>query len=183
MEFSWNCALSHGRWNIINWSRIPWYKHTSPPAFDKSSQSLHGCSVIHCPAVSLQSTGWFAQVALLQRAKKVVSDSLGLVDFAIRLVNSVFNWPNGQVKFLRNSNYRRTVRSILLIKTFWRLVEMMFGLVNVSFSLPEWQDVKMTFFAPCCYKEIFMNLSCFICLWWAGYVICTVLVWRTGFFC
>ena len=26
---------------------------------------------------------------------------------------------------------------------------MMFGLVNVSFSLPEWQAVKMTFFAPC----------------------------------
>ena len=26
---------------------------------------------------------------------------------------------------------------------------MTFGLVNVSFSLPEWQAVKMTFFAPC----------------------------------
>ena len=25
---------------------------------------------------------------------------------------------------------------------------MMFGLVNASFSLPEWQAVKMTFFAP-----------------------------------
>ena len=34
-----------------------------------------------------------------QRAKKVVSDSPGLVDFAIRLVNSVFNLPNGQVMF------------------------------------------------------------------------------------
>ena len=34
-----------------------------------------------------------------QRAKKVVSDSLGLVDFAIGLVNSVFNLPNGQVMF------------------------------------------------------------------------------------
>ena len=88
----------------------------------------------------------------------------------------------GKLSFLRNSNYRRTVRSILLIKTFCGLVEMMFGPVNVSFSLPEWQDVKMTFFAPSCYKEIFMNLSCFICLWWAGYVICTVLVWRAGFF-
>ena len=31
---------------------------------------------------------------------------------------------------------------------FWGPVEMMFGLVNVSFSLPEWQAVKMTFFAP-----------------------------------
>ena len=35
----------------------------------------------------------------VQRAKKVVSDSLGLVDFAIGLVNSVFNLPNGKVMF------------------------------------------------------------------------------------
>ena len=34
-----------------------------------------------------------------QVAKKVVSDSLELVDFAIRLVNSVFNLPNGKVMF------------------------------------------------------------------------------------
>ena len=34
-----------------------------------------------------------------QRAKKVVSDSLGPVDFAIGLVNSVFNLPDGQVMF------------------------------------------------------------------------------------
>ena len=35
----------------------------------------------------------------LQRAKKVVSDSPGLEDFAIGLVNSVFNLPDGQVMF------------------------------------------------------------------------------------
>ena len=35
----------------------------------------------------------------IQRAKKVVSDSPGLVDFAIRLVNSVTNLPDGQVIF------------------------------------------------------------------------------------
>ena len=34
-----------------------------------------------------------------QHAKKVVSDSLGLVDFAIGLVNSALNLPDGQVKF------------------------------------------------------------------------------------
>ena len=34
-----------------------------------------------------------------QQAKKVVSHSAGLVDFAIRLVNSVFNLPDGQVIF------------------------------------------------------------------------------------
>ena len=39
--------------------------------------------------------------SLLQRAKKVVSDILGLVDFAIGLVNSVFNLPDGQVMFFK----------------------------------------------------------------------------------
>ena len=36
----------------------------------------------------------------LQRAKKVVSDSTGLVDFAMWLVNSVLDLPDGQVTFL-----------------------------------------------------------------------------------
>ena len=35
----------------------------------------------------------------MQRAKKVVSDSPGLVDFANGLVTSVFNFPDGQVMF------------------------------------------------------------------------------------
>ena len=35
----------------------------------------------------------------LQRAKKVVSYSLRLVDFAIGLVNFELNLPDGQVKF------------------------------------------------------------------------------------
>ena len=34
-----------------------------------------------------------------QRAKRVVSDSPGLVDFFIRLVIFVLNLPNGQVLF------------------------------------------------------------------------------------
>ena len=34
----------------------------------------------------------------MQRTKKVVSDSPRLVDFAIGLVNSVLNLPDGQVK-------------------------------------------------------------------------------------
>ena len=40
------------------------------------------------------------KINLIKRAKKVVSDSPGLVDFAIGLVNSVFNLPDGQVIFL-----------------------------------------------------------------------------------
>ena len=35
-----------------------------------------------------------------QISKKVVSDSLGLMDFAMGLVNSVFNLPDRQVMFL-----------------------------------------------------------------------------------
>ena len=35
----------------------------------------------------------------IQRAKKVLSSSPGLVDFAIGLVNSVSNLPDGQVMF------------------------------------------------------------------------------------
>ena len=84
-----------------------------------------------------------------QRAKKVVSDSLGLVDFAIGLVNSVPNLPDRQVKFFEEFRLQKNWEINLLVKTFLRLVEMTFGLVNVSFSLPEWQAVKMTFFAPC----------------------------------
>ena len=53
-----------------------------------------------------------------QRAKKVVSHSPGLVDFSIQLVNSVFNLPDRQVMFLRNSNNRRTVKSSASQKVF-----------------------------------------------------------------
>ena len=85
----------------------------------------------------------------LQRAKKVVSDSPGLVEFAMGQVNLVSTCPMGKWSFLKNSNYRRTVKSILLIKALLGLVQMTFGLVNATFSLPKWQVVKLTFFAPC----------------------------------
>ena len=55
---------------------------------------------------------------------------------------------------------RRTVKSILLVKKFLGLVEMMSGLVNASFSLPEWQAVKI-FLAPCLFH---FSLSCWFCL-------------------
>ena len=41
--------------------------------------------------------------------KKVVSDSLGLVNFVIRLVNSVLDFPFCKRNFLENSNYRKPV--------------------------------------------------------------------------
>ena len=74
-----------------------------------------------------------------------MSDSPGLVDYAIRLVNSVLNLPDGQVRFVEEFKLQNNCEINLLIKTFLGLVEMMFGLVNVSFSLPEWQAVKNDF--------------------------------------
>ena len=51
------------------------------------------------------------------------------------------------------------MKSILLVKNCLGLVQMTFGQVNASFSLPEWQAVKMIFFAPCFFtnklKEIY----------------------------
>ena len=41
-----------------------------------------------------------------QRAKKVVFDSLGLVDFAIGLVIFVLNLPNGQVLFFSGGKFK-----------------------------------------------------------------------------
>ena len=44
--------------------------------------------------------------------------------------------------------------SILLLKKLLGLVEMTSGLVNVSFSLPEWQAVKMSFLCTLLYMFI-----------------------------
>ena len=43
-----------------------------------------------------------------QRAKKVVSDIPGLVDFAIELVNFELNLPDGQVKFFEEFKLKKT---------------------------------------------------------------------------
>ena len=58
------------------------------------------------------------------------SDSPGLVDFAIGLVNiSVINLPDGQVKCFEEFKLQKNCEINLLIQTFSGLVEMMFGLV------------------------------------------------------
>ena len=61
--------------------------------------SFFTCSCTHVLLLSTVQQQQANLMLLLQRAKKVVSDSLGLVDFPIGLVNSVFNLPNGQVMF------------------------------------------------------------------------------------
>ena len=52
-----------------------------------------------------------------------MSDSPGLVDFAIRLVNSVLTLPDGQVRYFEEFNLQRNCEINLLIKTFLALVE------------------------------------------------------------
>ena len=54
--------------------------------------------------------------------------SPGLLDFAVGLMNSVVNLPNGQVKFFEEFELQKNFEINLLIKTFLGLVEMMFGL-------------------------------------------------------
>ena len=84
-----------------------------------------------------------------------MSDSLGLVDFAIGLVDSVLNLPDGQVIFFGEFEEQKNCEINSALQKALGLVEMMSGLVNVSFSLPEWQAVKMIFFAPCMWAELY----------------------------
>ena len=78
-----------------------------------------------------------------------MSDSPGLVDFAIGLVNSVLNLPNGQVKFFEEFKLHKNCVINPAHQNVLGLVEINFGLVHASYSLPKWQAVKLTFFAPC----------------------------------
>ena len=71
------------------------------------------------------------------------------VDFAIRLVKSVLNLPNRQLKFVGEFKLQKNCEINSAHQNFLGLVEMAFGLVYTSLSLPEWQAVKMTFFALC----------------------------------
>ena len=72
-----------------------------------------------------------------QRAKKVVSESPELVDFA-----------NGLVKSFEEFKSQKNCEINSAHQNIFRLVEMTFGLVYACFSLPEWQALKMTFLHP-----------------------------------
>ena len=74
-----------------------------------------------------------------QHAKKVVSDSLGLVDFAVGLVNSVINMPNEQqqqVNFSRKFTFQKNCYLFCSSKIFFGLITLV--LEHVSCCLPEW---------------------------------------------
>ena len=140
-KFAFCALLNLRKWYIPflkKWQNVPWMRH-------RYQQS----TVTWCLDRPLTEEWLLGQWRFSpQRAKKVVSDSPGHVDFAIGLVNSVINLPNGQVKFFEEFKVQKNCEINLLIKMSLGLVEVMFELVNVSFSLPEWQAVKMTFFAP-----------------------------------
>ena len=58
-----------------------------------------------------------------QLAKKGVSDSLGLVDFAIRQVNLVLNLPDKQVTVFREFKLQKNCNQSYLSKIFPGLLE------------------------------------------------------------
>ena len=70
----------------------------SPPN-SGSSTIFQLCSQGSVLPIPVGQNPWNVKIDHIQRAKKVVSDSPGLVDFAIGLVNSVFNLPDGQGMF------------------------------------------------------------------------------------
>lgn len=71
-----------------------------------------------------------------QCEKKVVSNSPGLVDFAIRLVNYVRDLPGRKVKlsgeFKLQENRNQSCCSII----FWGVVEMIWGLIMLAATCP-----------------------------------------------
>ena len=74
------------------------------------------------------------------RAKKVVSDSPGLMDFASRLVILVLNLTDRQVLFWGGGEFKlqKDCNQFCASKRVLGLVEMTSGLVHASYSLPEW---------------------------------------------
>ena len=62
------------------------------------------------------------------------------------------------------------MKSILLVKKVLGLVEMTSRLVNASFSLSEWQAVKMIFFAPCVFVIVMVAFTrAVFTLYWTAF--------------
>ena len=95
-----------------------------------------------------------------QHANKIMSDSpwLGLVDFGLRLVNSVFTFLTCRwvVNFLENSNHRRTViRALQQFSLGFRCMHLKWLLGYYMLSpcaTVKLCDCKIDFFASCLNK-------------------------------
>ena len=77
-----------------------------------------------------------------QNAKKGMSDSPGLVDFAWVIEFSFLIAQRTSDSFGGNLNYRRTLINPGHQQMFFRLVKMTIGLVHASYSLSKWQSCK-----------------------------------------
>ena len=85
----------------------------------------------------------------------------------------------GKWYFFRNLSNRRTVINPAH-QIFFGLIEMTFGLVHASYSLPEWQAVKLTFFAPCLNKKSMPLFRYYLDIFWA--TICKTCAWKNNCF-
>ena len=74
-------------------------------------------------------------------------DCPGLVDFAIRLVNSVWG-TNGKVKFFGKFNLHKNCNQTCWSKNFFRTTLNDFWSSTATYSLPYRQTITPTFFAP-----------------------------------
>ena len=104
------------------WKRspIPWDVLCSPPLLrqNKKWSSKLSCFTYNetSDLTYCKKPGNLFDKMFHEHAKKVVSDSPGLADFAIGLVNSVFNLPDGQVVFFGEIQIAEGLLSILLNK-------------------------------------------------------------------
>ena len=78
----------------LSFSSMLFFKKVTMNRFQKKKIILHNILSSSLTIILLINF-----VSFVQRAKKVVSDSLGLVDFAIGLVVFVLNLPDGKVLF------------------------------------------------------------------------------------
>ena len=73
---------------------------------------------------------FYPEIQKLQHAEKVVFDSLGLIYFAIGLVNSLLNLLDRLVKSFGEFNYYRRTANNFGHQLFFKLVEMTFRLTS-----------------------------------------------------
>ena len=78
-----------------------------------------------------------------------MSDSPGLVDFAIGLMSSVLKLYDGKVTFFRELKSQKNCNITCSLKIVFHVSRNDFWASTCKLSLPECQDVKLTFFVPC----------------------------------
>ena len=101
--FSFSFPLNYNRLvvksynNLLRWKENNFFWYSLLFCFCFTLYKLCGAILVENIDDNFNSSAKFSHLIIKQRAKKVVSDSLGLPDFAIGLVNSVLNSPDGQM--------------------------------------------------------------------------------------